>query len=127
MHTKVKDLGIDTKNIRADLYIIRNGRIMPPYKIIKDRIAAIAERAIDILADAQGVGDIYRLYAITAAKGNGFKLAYVPDDEIPKKKEFFDQQVMRELFERGYQDAKSGRAWHSTPPGWEKVIVKREE
>jgi predicted acylesterase/phospholipase RssA len=127
MRTKVKDLGINTKNIRADLYIIRNGRIMPPYKVVKDRIAAIAERAIDILADAQGVGDIYRLYAITIAKGNGFKLAYVPDDEIPEKKEFFDTQAMRELFKRGYQDAASGRAWHSTPPGWEQVIVKREE
>jgi predicted acylesterase/phospholipase RssA len=127
MRAKVKSLGIDTKNIRADLYIIRNGRIMPPYKVVKDRITAIAERAIDILADAQGVGDIYRLYAITIAKGNGFKLAYIPDDEAPEKKEFFDTQAMRELFKIGYQNAASGRAWHSTPPGWEKAIVKREE
>lgn len=127
MQGAVKKFGIDTKNIKSNLYIIRNGRARPPYKAVKNQIAAIAERAIDTLSDAQAIGDIYRLYAAAIVKGNGFKLACVPEDEIPDKKEFFDTQAMRKLFERGYRDALEGKAWRSTPPGWEKIAVKKEE
>lgn len=127
MRGALKELGIDIKNIKANLYVIRNGRIMPPYKAVKNQIAAIAERSIDTLSDVQAVGDIYRLYAITIARGNRFRLAHVPDDETPNKKEFFDQEAMRALFDRGYRDAVEGRAWHPTPPGLENIVIKKGE
>jgi hypothetical protein len=127
MRDTVKRLGLDTEKIEAQLYVIRNGRAIPPYKVVKDQIGAIAERAIDALSDAQAVGDVYRLYAVTEARGNGFNLAYIPDDEISNRKEFFDPQAMRKLFERGYRDAVDRHAWRSTPPGWEKMTATKGE
>ena len=119
-------LGIDPKRVKASLYVIRNGRVAPRWKEIRNHVGAIAERAIDSMTGAQAIGDVYRLYAISKAKGNGFHLAHIPDDYVPDKKEFFDQQEMRRLFEAGYREALAGRAWHDCPPGWECAVERKE-
>jgi hypothetical protein len=120
------NIGFDPKKIKARLYVIRNGRVYTKPSEVKNRLGAIAERAIDAMTGAQAVGDIYRLYAISAEKGNGFHLAYIPDDYVPNKKEFFDQNDMRRLFQVGYREALAGHAWHDAPPGWEYAIQKKE-
>lgn len=117
-------IGIDPKKIKAKLYVIRNGNVVPPYKEMKKRVGQIAERAIDTMTDAQAVGDLYRIYAVSAERGAQFNLASIPDDYVSHKKEFFDKEEMRKLFNRGYEDALKGYAWHNTPPGWEQVARK---
>ncbi|MCX5678598.1 MAG: patatin-like phospholipase family protein [Candidatus Omnitrophica bacterium] len=118
--------GVDISKVKAKLYVIRNGKVTPGYKEMKSWLGAIAERSIDAMTGAQTVGDIYRLYAISVEKGNDFNLAYIPDNYVSGKKEFFDKYEMRRLFERGYQDALKGYSWHKTPPGWEKTLAGEE-
>ncbi len=111
--------GIDIMKIRADEYVIRNGYVTANWQEVKDDIGSIVGRTFDTIIDRQAVGDLYKIYLYAKERGESFYLAYIPPDFIPEGKEMFDPKEMRRLFDRGYQDAVKGYAWHATPPGFE--------
>jgi hypothetical protein len=113
----LKSAHIDPSKIKGNCYIIRNGYVEPGYKVVKDALASIAERSFDTMINFQGIGDAYRIYAFMKQRGNDYNLAYIPGDFRPVYKEDFDPQAMRELFDKGYQDAVKGYNWHKAPPG----------
>ena len=69
------------------------------------------------MINTQGIGDTYRIYSFMNERGNDFYLAYIPSDYRPAKKEEFDPDQMKKLFDRGYKDAVNGYEWHVKPPG----------
>ncbi len=119
MQGAAKSLGIEPSKIKGRLYIIRNGYMSPTYKKVKDNIMSIAQRSFDMIIDAQGVGDAYRLYVFNKEKGGDYNLAFIPPDFKMNPKEMFDPQDMRRLYDRGYEDAAGGYKWHKAPPGVE--------
>ena len=114
-----KEMGIDSSKIKGKAYIIRNGYVNPGYKVVKDNLASIAGQMFDTMINTQGIGDTYREYAFMQKRGNDYNLAYIPGDFRPEKKQEFDPEQMRKLFNRGYQDAAKGYQWHKVPPGME--------
>ncbi|MCX5704642.1 MAG: patatin-like phospholipase family protein [Candidatus Omnitrophica bacterium] len=112
-----RDMGIDPTKAKGDYYIIRNGYVNPGYKVVKDSLSAIVSQSLDTMINAQGVGDTYRIYTYMQDRGNDYNLAFIPGDFRPEKKEEFDLAQMKELFDRGYQDAVHGYKWHKVPPG----------
>jgi predicted acylesterase/phospholipase RssA len=118
MKGEIKDVtGIDAPKVRAKYYIIRNGYVSGVYKVVKDDLADITGRAFDSIINSQGIGDTYRIYTYMKERGNDYYLAYIPADFTPKAKEMFDIKQMKELFDKGYQDAVKGYKWHNAPPG----------
>jgi hypothetical protein len=71
----------------------------------------------DTMINYQGINDSIRIYAFLKKRGDDYNLAFIPGDFRPPKKEEFDTQNMRALFDRGYQDAVQGYKWHKEPPG----------
>ena len=57
-----------------------------------------------------------RTYFVTQRDGVDYNLAYIGADFKAPKTGEFDQAYMNALYEYGYRQAKSGRAWHKTPP-----------
>ncbi len=112
-------LGIDLKKIKSRVYIIRNGYVTPHYKEVKDNLPSIAGMAMDTMINNQGIGDTYRIYTFMQKMGNDFNLAYIPSDFRPEGKEAFDPAQMKQLFDRGLQDAVKGYKWHKVPSGLE--------
>lgn len=112
-----KEMKVDPAKIKSKCYIIRNGYVSPTYKPVKDNLVSIADRALDAIINSQGVGDTYRIYTFMRKMGNDYNLAFVPPDFIPSKKEEFDPQAMKKMFDRGYQDAVKGYKWYKEPPG----------
>lgn len=99
------------------LYIIRNSKITPDYEVVKPGLFTISKRSIDTLIKNQGIGDLYRLHALTSRDGIEYNLAHVPASfqEVPR--EAFDQDYMRALFELGYGLAREDYSWLKGPPG----------
>ena len=116
MDAAIKKMGIDPGKISSKIYIIRNGYISPNYMKVQDSFSPVAERALDTIIGAQGVGDLYRIYHFTKEHRGDFNLAFIPPDFISEAKEMFDSKDMRRLFDRGYADAVVGYKWHKTPP-----------
>jgi hypothetical protein len=100
-----------------NLYIVRNGRLVPEWKTTEAKFIAIAGRSISSLIRTQGVGDVYRLYLQAVEGGMEFHLACIPADFDVKSEELFDPRYMRALFDRGRQMAKKGYPWKRKPPG----------
>jgi hypothetical protein len=100
------------------LYIIRNARLDPNWASVERRTITIASRAIGSLVESQGLGDLYRLYAVAQRDGVDYNLAYIPRDFADTGKEPFDPQYMGHLFERARRLAASGYPWEKAPPGY---------
>jgi len=104
---------------RPNAFVIRNSRVDPNASAVNRKLFPITNKAIASLIRSQGIGDLYRIYALTYRDGLQFHLAYIPEtfDEIPN--EVFDRVYMRKLFDLGYEMAKSGYDWHRSPPGFD--------
>lgn len=97
-------------------YIIRNSRLDPQAASVNRKLLPIAERTISSLIRTQGIGDLYRIYALAERDGLEFNLAYIPKefDAIPA--EVFDPVYMKKLFEMAYEMGKTGYEWQTAPP-----------
>ncbi|MGV1015160.1 MAG: patatin-like phospholipase family protein [Methyloceanibacter sp.] len=97
-------------------YIIRNGRVSPSYKPVKDRTLSIAGRAVSSLIKSQGVGDLYELYAFTKRNNIEYNLAYIPGDFPDTSTSSFDEAYMTALYDLGFKMGQAGYPWKKKPP-----------
>jgi len=100
------------------LYVIRNARLDPDWAHVERRTMSIAGRAITSLIQTQGKGDVYRIFSVAQRDQLDFNLAYIPESFKVEHKEEFDNFYMRQLFQLGYDLAKSGYDWGKVPPGF---------
>lgn len=98
------------------VHIIRNSRLDPDWADTERRTLSIAERAVSSLIQTQGIGDLYRIYAITERDGVDFNLAYIPASFNVPLNEPFDPDYMNALFKLGYDLGRSGDPWVKVPP-----------
>jgi len=98
------------------VFVIRNSRIDPQAAIVNRRLMPIASRSIGALIRSQGVGDLYRIFALAERDNLDFNLAYIPAtfEDIPS--ELFDSEWMKKLFALGYEKGKAGYPWAKAPP-----------
>ena len=103
------------------LYVIRNARLDPNWSQIKRATLSIAWRAISSLIQTQGVGDLYRMYAIAVRDGVDFNLANIPETFTQTLSTPFETSYMNALYRVGYDAAKGGYPWRKFPPGYSAI------
>ena len=103
---------------RRRVYIIRNGRVSPETKPVRDRTLSIASRSISTLIKYQGIGDLYQLNTFARRNGIQYRLAYIPKDFEDSSEEVFDKEYMTRLFDLAYQKGRQGYRWKTEPPGF---------
>ena len=102
-----------------NVYVIRNAFMDASHQGVNRNIMPIAGRTIDSLIRTQGIGDLYQIHALCQRDGNDFHLAYIPAEFDVVPNEAFDPVYMTELFEFGYEAARSGGySWTDVPPGF---------
>jgi predicted patatin/cPLA2 family phospholipase len=111
------DLGRSGVRRERHAYIIRNARLDPDYAMAERRTISLAGRAINTMLAVSGKNDVLRVYFIAQRDGVDYNLAFIGPDFDVQKKEEFAQPYMRALYDYGFRQAKSGRAWHKVPPG----------
>ncbi|WP_171006488.1 patatin-like phospholipase family protein [Pseudomonas sp. 2FG] len=100
------------------LYVIRNARLDPDWAQVERSTMSIAGRSVASLIHSQGIGDLYRIYAIAQRDGVDFNLGFIPSSFNAPHKEEFDNQYMRKLYATGYDLALQGFPWLKVPPGF---------
>ena len=98
------------------LYVIRNARLDPEWAEVDRRTLPIALRAITCLIQNQGLGDLYRIFAITQRDKVDFNLVYIPRSFQVQHTADFDPHYMKALFDLAEQMAEGERAWEKHPP-----------
>lgn len=103
---------------QRSLFVIRNARLDPLWADVQRRTLSIAERATSALIQTQGIGDLYRIYAVSQRDGVDFNLASIPQSFDMQPRYAFDPQYMQALFQIGYEMGKAGYSWAKVPPGY---------
>ena len=98
------------------LYLIRNARLDPEWAEVDPRTLPISFRAITCLIHNQGLGDLYRIYAITRRDHVKFRLTFIPSTFQSPHPGEFDTAYMRDLFAVGEKMALEGHEWSEHPP-----------
>jgi len=113
-------LRINQQGITRDrrLYVIRNARLDPQWADVNRQTLSIAGRTTSALIQTQGIGDLYRIYAVSRRDDVDFNLASVPETFNVKLRYPFDPQYMNALFQVGYDLGKSDYHWAKVPPGF---------
>ena len=99
------------------VYVIRNGSLQPDWSEVKPKVMPVALSSINTLIRTQGIGDLYRIYLGAKRDGIIYRLAYIPGDFDLEAEEEFDPKYMRALFDLGYEMARDGYDWETSPPG----------
>ena len=97
-------------------YLIRNGRLDPDWASVNRDFMSITERAIDTMIHYLGYNDILRIYDTTKRDSIDYNLAFIEPDFLKTKREPFDPEYMKALFDYGYDKGRRGYAWHKEPP-----------
>jgi len=105
------------RHIQRRLFILRNGKITPEWQPVEDKAYITAGRSISTLIKNQGIGDLYRIYSMTARDDIAFNLATIPGSFALTSKEPFDLRYMRALYKTGYEMGALGYHWMDAPPG----------
>jgi hypothetical protein len=101
-----------------EFYVIRNGRVRSEYMLMPDRLVPLGEHALHLLAQSQGVGDLYIIYVQAQRAGAAYKAAWIGDAFQAPWTQWYDPPYMRALFDYAYREAAAGTVWHSEPPGF---------
>jgi hypothetical protein len=100
-------------------YVIRNSRLTTEWSDVQRATLPIVSKAVSMMINYMGVGDLYRIYLAMQRGGAEFNLAYIGDDFQAEHKEDFDQEYMRALFHFAYEKATRGYPWEHAPPGFQ--------
>ena len=110
-----ENIGIE-RRYDGRLFIIRNNQFEVQYDEVEMDLLSIAGRSMSSLTSTQGIGDLYRIYAVTQREGIEFNLASIPADFEPNAQEAFDPVEMKRLYDLGYEMALNGFPWEKLPP-----------
>lgn len=109
-------LNLNKENKCVEIYVIRNGKLAPDPVQVERNIVDIAKRTITMMTSASAFNDMVRIYYFTTQDNFGFNYTSVPDNFNKDGDEPFDQEVMRRLYDLGYQMGRSGDAWNTELP-----------
>lgn len=109
---------LDAKG-KPNVYLVRNGLLDEEYSTVERDALSITARTVSILMGSVVYGDIYRIYLATQRDGLNFFMAHIPETFDQQPTEAFDAVYMTELFNLGYNQAREGYDWQTTPPGFD--------
>jgi hypothetical protein len=79
---------------------------------------SIASRAVSTLTINQGVGELFRTYALAKRDGVEFRLTFIDDGFRQPHTAEFDHRYITRLFEYARVRARSGYPWLNVLPGF---------
>jgi predicted acylesterase/phospholipase RssA len=104
------------RKVQRRLWVVRNGKLVPEYKVTNETTLSIAQRSLETLSRSQGLGDLARIYVKAMADGIDFNLAFIPPEFDAPRPKPFDQGYMKALFALGQKLGRQGYAWAKVPP-----------
>jgi predicted acylesterase/phospholipase RssA len=97
--------------VRPALYVIVNGRIDPGFAVVPDQVEAIAAQSLSTLNRVGTKAVLAETYDVAVREGLSFHLSYIGRDHPDSGGTGFETDAMRQLYDYGYEKARSGAFW----------------
>jgi predicted patatin/cPLA2 family phospholipase len=92
------------------LYVIVNGKLGMETNCVSDCLKELTLRTLDMLLDANGIGDLYHLtYELDRIGFGKFRLARIPRDFPVTSSAVFEPDAMRKLYDEGVRFGKQDK------------------
>jgi predicted acylesterase/phospholipase RssA len=101
------------KHVSPRIYVILNGKLGPDFQVIKPNTVRIAVRAFETSVRSNTRNTLLASYEFIRRRGWTMHLASISDSFPNAPSLGFDPTYMRELFEFGVQQGRSGQAWQT--------------
>jgi Patatin-like phospholipase len=101
--------------LHLNMYVLINSDIDPDFRVVPNRIADIAGQTVSTMIKDRFRSVIFRTYEFAQENRLGFNLTYIDEAELDCGVGF-DTACMRRLYQYGYQKARSGGFWQTSPP-----------
>jgi predicted patatin/cPLA2 family phospholipase len=98
------------------IYVLINTKLEPNLEVTENTPVQVPGRAIFTLTKTERRNSVLAAYDFARRNGFKFGLTYLPKDIPDKGSVEFETGYMRSLFAYGYELARSGAAWQSSPP-----------
>jgi hypothetical protein len=108
-------------------YVIRNSRLDPDWTSVERDFLTIVERSIATMIHYLGYNDVMRIYETVKDDGFDYNLAFIEPDFNKKKREPFDPEYLRALFDYALEKSRGGYRWHKEPPILKTMELLRAE
>ena len=96
---------------RPALYVIVNARIDPGFAVVPDQVEAIAAQSLSTLNRVGTKAVLAETYDVASREGLSFHLSYIGQDHPDSGGTGFETDAMRQLYDYGYEKARSGAFW----------------
>jgi predicted acylesterase/phospholipase RssA len=96
---------------RPALYVIVNARIDPGFAVVPDQTEAIAAQSFSTLNRVGTKAVLAETYDAATREGLSFHLSYIDRDHPDSGGTGFETDAMRQLYDYGYEKARSGALW----------------
>jgi len=96
---------------RPALYVIVNARIDPGFAVVPDQTEAIAAQSFSTLNRVGTKAVLAETYDAATREGLSFHLSYIDRDHLDSGGTGFETDAMRQLYDYGYEKARSGALW----------------
>jgi predicted acylesterase/phospholipase RssA len=97
--------------VRPSLYVIVNARIAPGFAVVPDQVEAIAAQSLSTLNRVGTRAVLAETYDVASREGLSFHLSYIGQDHPDSGGTGFETDAMRQLYDYGYEKARSGALW----------------
>jgi hypothetical protein len=104
---------------KVETYVIRNGKLKAEWSDVDRQTLSVAQKAVAVLTNYSGVGDLYKIYMIVKRGGGSFNLAYIGEDFHAPHPVDFDRGYMGALYSYAFDKARGGYPWDHAPPGFQ--------
>jgi hypothetical protein len=105
----------EVSHTNLTLYVIVNGKLGMETNCVSDCLKDLTLRTLDMLLDANGIGDLYHIkYELDRIGFGKFRLARIPRDFPVTSSAVFEPGSMQQLYEEGFKFGKQGK--------WERQI-----
>jgi len=97
------------------VFVIRNSKVTPDYQVTNPKLLYVSARSIETLIKNQGLGDLYRIYALARRDNLDYNLTFVPASFNVHADDMFDPHYMSELYKLGESIGRRRNHWYKNP------------
>jgi hypothetical protein len=112
--------------LKLNIYMLINNDIDPDFQVVPARAAEIAGQTVSTMIKDRIRSVIFRTYEFARENRLGFNLTYLDEKGISSSGIGFDTAYMRRIYQYGYDKARSGSFWETTPPSPSPQVVAQQ-